>query len=249
MKTLVNFRDAGGYKTLDGHQVKTGKIFRSGEIVDLSAEDREKFVDDYGIKTIFDLRGTSELAERPDDVFDGTTYINLDIMKDLDGQSSSLEDLTSETASADAHMKFIYREMLLSNSGQSGYRQFLEQVVNDEEPFIFHCFAGKDRTGVAAALVLGLLDVSKADIYDDYLKTNQMRKAANDLMIADLREKGMSEDQLKEIETMMYVKKDYLDVAFETMDQEFGGLRGFVKDGLGLSDTLVKELKALYTVS
>lgn len=248
MKTLVNFRDAGGYQTADGRKVKRGKIYRSGEIVDLSTEDKEKFVNQYGIKTIFDLRGASELAERPDDVFTGTNYINLDIMKDLDGQSSSLEDLTAEPTSADDHMKFIYRGMVLSKSGQSGYRQFLEQVASGDDPFIFHCFAGKDRTGVAAALVLDLLEVSKADIYDDYLKTNQMRQAANDLMIAGLREKGMDEEQLKEVETMMYVKKEYLDVAYETMDVEFGGLRGFVKDGLGLSDNLVKDLKTLYTV-
>lgn len=248
MKTLVNFRDAGGYQTTEGRKVKIGKIFRSGEIVDLSAGDKDKFVNQYGIKTIFDLRGASELAERPDDIFAGTEYVNLDIMKDLDGQSASLEDLTAEPTSADDHMKFIYREMLLSDSGQAGYRQFLEQVASEDSPFIFHCFAGKDRTGVAAALVLGLLEVDKADIYDDYLKTNQMRKAANDLMIAGLREKGMGEEQLKEVETMMYVKKDYLDVTYATMEEHFGGLRGYVKEALGLSDNLVKELKTLYTV-
>ncbi len=248
MKTLVNFRDAGGYQTAEGHKVKTGKIYRSGEIVDLSVEDKDKFVNEYGIKTIFDLRGASELAERPDDTFAGTHYINLDIMKDLDGQSSSLEDLIAEPTSADDHMKSLYRGMILSKSGQTGYRQFLEQVASSDDPFIFHCFAGKDRTGVAAALVLDLLEVSKIDIYADYLKTNQMRKAANDLMIAGMREKGMDEAQLKEVETMMYVKKDYLDVAYETMNAEFGGLKGFVKDGLGLSDNLVKDLKTLYTV-
>lgn len=249
MKTLVNFRDAGGYATLDGTVVKKGKIFRSGEIVQLAADDYRAFTETYGIKQIFDLRGSSELSERPDDQFEGVDYINIDIMKDSKGQSASLEDMTSGKAlSANDKMLGIYHDMILTDSAKLGYKKYLEMLGANDDPFIFHCFAGKDRTGIAAALLLGVLNVSKEDIYHDFLRTNTLRKSANDQMLAELIKKGVPENQLAEIETLMTVKKEYLDQAFEIMETQFGSLLGFVKDGLGISDNLVAKLKTLYTV-
>ena len=75
-----------------------------------------------------------------------------------------------------------------------------------------------------------------------------MRKSANDQMLAELIKKGVPENQLAEIETLMTVKKEYLDQAFEIMETQLGSLLGFVKDGLGISDNLVAKLKTLYTV-
>lgn len=246
MKTLVNFRDAGGLTTKTGQSVKTGKIFRSGEIVNLSPEDHQLFTDHYGIKTIFDFRGESEIVERPDDQFEDVEYINLDIMKDATGSNASQKDLLEPTFSADKQMTQLYRDLILIPSSQKGYQTFLEKIASDGQPFIFHCFAGKDRTGVGAALILEILGVNQEDIFTEYLLTNKLRWEANQKILDEVAKQGGSPAQLKEIEGMLSVKKEYLAEAYATMNEHYGSPVDFVKTGLGFSEGDLADFRKLY---
>lgn len=248
MKTLVNFRDAGGMKTESGQRVVTGKIFRSGEIVKLSAEDRQSFTDEYGIKTIFDFRSETEITERPDDRFKGVHYENIDIMKNVVGPTASLADMQNAVAAADEHMRTLYTEMVTSPSCREGFSRFLKMVAATDEPFIFHCFAGKDRTGMGAALILEILGVSQADIYTDYLITNEQRQTANEKMFAEMKDAGASEEQIAAIGVMMTVKAEYLDVVYELMSKKYGSPLQFIKEGLALSDSELATIRSKYLI-
>lgn len=246
MKTLVNFRDIGGIKTQDGKEVVTGKLFRSGEIVNLSEEDKKEFTETYGIKTIIDFRGEQEVVERPDDTLPGVSYLNIDIMRDSKGNTSSFDDLVEATQSSKEQMEKIYYDIVTTESGRHGYKEFLETIVKDDEPIIFHCFAGKDRTGLGAALILGLLGVSEEDIKRDYLKTNEQRREANAQIVAELRAKGMTEEQLEEILVMMTVDLSYLEVARDAITENYGSLEDYVYNGLGVEPSVIAKLKQLY---
>ncbi|WEG72919.1 tyrosine-protein phosphatase [Vagococcus intermedius] len=248
MESLINFRDMGNIPTLDGKKVVEGKLFRSGEICGLTEKDQSLFTGKYGIKKIFDFRGDSEVVLKPDDSFSDVVYYQIDIMRDSLGKTAGFDSMMSEAEAADQHMLQIYRDLVLTSSSQEGYQLFLEEIAKDNCPFIFHCFAGKDRTGFGAALLLSLLGVSEELIYEDYLETNRARKTANDQILEELRVKGLSESQLASISVMMYVKKDYLDESFQLITERYGNVINYIQNGLGISLETIEKIRALYLV-
>ncbi|MFV0393118.1 MAG: tyrosine-protein phosphatase [Coprobacillaceae bacterium] len=238
MKSLVNFRDIGGYQTPKG-KVITGKFFRSGEPVRLVEEDIIALKDTYGIKAFYDFRGDSEIKERPDDVIEGIEIIHLDIIGAINN-NASLSSMKSNNGDADEIMKLVYKMIIKESASREKYKQFLESVYEyDQDAILFHCFAGKDRTGLGAAFILKILGVSDEDIYEDYLKTNVMRKAANDILLEEAKNEGASTWDLDRLKSMLYVKKEYLDCAFETINEVYGSFDTFIEEGLGLSSTFV----------
>lgn len=248
MKSLVNFRDIGNIPTQDGKQVKSGFFLRSGEVVNLQDSAINSLLNDYQLKTIVDFRGEQETTERPDDTLTGVDYVNIDILKDSQGQGASFDDLVKGSGAAEIGMLSLYEELVLTNAAQKGYQQFLEMSVSKpDSPLLFHCFAGKDRTGFAAALILKSLNVSNELIFKDYLKTNEMRKDANQLIVDDLRQKGYTEEQLNEVLIMMNVDKQYLDRSFEIIDREYGSFDAYITQGLHMPKSFFEEMKNSFT--
>lgn len=248
MNSLVNFRDIGNIPTKEGKVVKPNFFLRSGEVVNIQQTAVDRLLNEYKLHTIVDLRGAAETTERPDDVLTGVNYVNIDILKDAQGQGASFEDLLSGLSSADKGMMELYEELVLTNGAKKGYQQFLEMIVsNPDSPILFHCFAGKDRTGLAAALILKSLGVADTLIFEDYLKTNTMRKEANQIIVDDLRNKGLTEEQLKEVLIMMNVNERYLKHSFSIMEKEFGGFEGYMTEGLKLPNDFFDEMKHNFT--
>lgn len=248
MKSLVNFRDIGNIPTVDGRTVKSGFFLRSGEVVNVENTVIDCLLNEYRLRTIVDLRGKKETTERPDDKIVGVDYVNIDILKDVKGQGASFEELLQGSHSADKGMFDLYEELILTKGAKKGYQQFLEMIVsNPENPILFHCFAGKDRTGLAAALILGSLGVSKDLIFKDYLLTNELRKPANQQIIDQLKTQGLTDDQLQEVLVMMNVDQRYLDHSFKIIDQEFGGFEKYIVDELNMSASFFDEMKNAYT--
>ena len=245
MKSLVNFRDIGNIATLDGKIVKPNFFLRSGEVVDVHESAVEKLLNDYKLETIIDLRGEKETTERPDDTLVGVDYVNIDILKDVKGQGASFEDLLKGSGTADLGMLELYEELILTDGARKGYQQFLELLLSKpKSPVLFHCFAGKDRTGMAAALILKSLNVSDDLVFEDYLKTNEMRKDANQLIVADLKSKGLTEEQLREVLVMMNVDKRNLEHSFNIINKEFGSFEKYIMDGLKMPKDFFTEMKA-----
>ncbi|MGF2146057.1 tyrosine-protein phosphatase [Vagococcus fluvialis] len=244
MKSLVNFRDIGNIATQDGKRVKPNLFLRSGEVVNVHQSAVDRLLNEYKLETIIDLRGEKETTERPDDSLTGVDYVNIDILKDVKGQGASFEDLLKGAGTADIGMLELYEELVLTDGARRGYQQFLELILNKpKSPILFHCFAGKDRTGMAAAIILKSLNVSDKLIFDDYLKTNEMRKEANQLIVNDLRSKGLTEEQLNEVLVMMNVDKRYLEHSFKIIDKEFGGFEQYITEGLRMPKDFFTEMK------
>ncbi len=244
MKSLVNFRDIGNIATQDGKRVKPNLFLRSGEVVNVHQSTVDRLLNEYKLETIIDLRGEKETTERPDDILTGVDYVNIDILKDVKGQGASFEDLLKGAGTADIGMLELYEELVLTDGARRGYQQFLELILNKpKSPILFHCFAGKDRTGMAAAIILKSLNVSDKLIFDDYLKTNEMRKEANQLIVNDLRSKGLTEEQLNEVLVMMNVDKRYLEHSFKIIDKEFGGFEQYITEGLRMPKDFFTEMK------
>ncbi|MBA1393807.1 tyrosine-protein phosphatase, partial [Lactobacillus sp. XV13L] len=203
---LINFCDLGGLTTQDHHTIKTKQLLRSGELVGLDKDTKNKLREDYHLTLAIDFRRDFEIKERPDDQISGVEIINIDILKSANN-NASLEDFITIGASdqVDQHMLNIYHDLVMDPNAQAGYQQFLQLVLhNTTGSTLFHCFAGKDRTGFGAALILSLLGVDEAQILADYLKTNQDRKDANDAIIATYRQQGASPEALEALAIALY---------------------------------------------
>ena len=248
MNTLVNFRDLGDIKTLDNKTVINHQFLRSGEVVNISKEDKESLITTYQLKKIVDFRGDKEVSESPDDTLEGVLYEHLDILGESANQGASLEELLSPKYDPKQAMMKIYEELVLSETAQKSYSKFLSDFINQpKQSTLFHCYAGKDRTGFGAALILSSLNVSKEEIFIDYLKTNESRKPTNQKIFDEMKEKGATTQQLDNMEVMLTVDKDYLQYSFDLIDEHFGSLDNYFEQILHLPKDFAEKMQQLYT--
>lgn len=242
-----NFRDLGGYKTDDGRTVRWGQVYRSGQLTRLSDPDVSK-LKELKIRTVIDLRSMDEVERTgKDQLPEGARGINFPI----DITSVLREDKPKSTAFADSDdfMLKATRSMVVNRTGT--FSALIHELADPESrPLVFHCTAGKDRTGVGAAILLTLLGVPWETVRSDYLLSNDYRKALNDKGLQALREelakrKSVSPDQvdMKNYEGTFLVKPDYIDAAHDEIIQRYGSMEAYIRNGLGIPDDLVKKLR------
>ena len=162
---IVNFRDLGGHATPDG-PVRHGRVFRSDSLAHVNADDVEHLVEERGVRTVVDLRGATEVDAYPNHPMRdaGATIHHVPLIDPAKREQSGFEWETMTLVD-------LYRFILMSAGPQ-----FVEvmQVIAEpaNHPVVFHCAAGKDRAGLIAATVLGLLRVDDEEIVADYAQTS-----------------------------------------------------------------------------
>lgn len=229
----------------NGKKIKEGLLFRSGQLFELTADQIDFLRNEKKIQRIFDFRGPDECKEFPDSTWEGVDYVVLDILSDAKTNQASVSEIVSGEGSVDENMLTTYEEMALTDSAQKCYHEFLTTLIDDPKPFVFHCFAGKDRTGVGAALILKALDVSEDQIFADYIKTNEQRREANQEILVQLQQE-MSEDQLKEVEVALTVKNSYLQRYFDIVKEKYGNFDNYFIEGLRLPDDFKERMQQIY---
>ncbi|MGX7263899.1 tyrosine-protein phosphatase [Enterococcus crotali] len=248
-KQITNFRDLGGIKNKAGKAVKEKKLLRSGHLVDLDQETQTALVNDFRLTRIIDFRREFEISESPDTPIADVEYVNLDLLGKMNAKNASLADFAKLKSidAVDKHMLGVYEDLVLNPGAQEGFTEFMEYILaNKNGATIFHCFAGKDRTGYASALLLMLLEVEKKEIYKDFLITNTERKQANDELVQQFREQGFTEEQLESLATALYVKEEYLDHAFRLIEENFGTAEKYAAECLNFDQEKLSELKNIY---
>ncbi|HUD90401.1 tyrosine-protein phosphatase [Sphingobium sp.] len=242
-----NFRDLGGYRTADGHSVKWGKLFRSGTMYQLTAQDYV-YLNRVGIQTVVDFRSTEERQAEPTKwqgdhaptmLADDYAAKDMGLMPNADMKNWTVDQAQEVMAAS-------YPKIMATFSSQ--YRRMFQQLLAGDAPLVFHCSAGKDRTGVAAALILTALGVPRATIEQDYLLTNQyldasamMAKSAN----SPAAQPWMS---LPAPVLQAFGKADrlYIDAVLDRIDAHPDGARGYLRDEMGLSEADIAKLRQLY---
>jgi len=230
-----NFRDLGGYVGQEGRPVKWRKIFRSDHLANLSAEDLQQ-IQSIGIKRSFDFRGVQESqAQAYDwpDIQRHSLSIEPTVVQRLQAQHLTGKPLTAADA-LDA-MQTTYRDFVRVDSGR--FAQLFEHLLDQPEPLLFHCTAGKDRTGLAAALVLYALGVSEADIWRDYLLTNQLYKRNS------IGATSLAPDVLK---IVWEVQESFLQASLEEIHARYGNVQNYLGQELNLTPAALLRLQSLY---
>lgn len=243
----VNVRDLGGYAARDGRTVRWRKLIRSGHLRDLSARDAA-ILTDMDVRTIHDFRRPSEIEKYPTEL-DGIVVID-DYDLSVGSMGLFLEMLETRTLSPTEAHDFVvgaYRDSAAETT--TAYQAFFRNLLEREGAVVFHCMAGKDRTGIAAALILAVLDVPVHTIFEDYMLT------ADTLPIEQVLQRFVADRQML-LERMAWpreslypylgVHPDNLRAFFEGIDAAFGSLEAYISDILALSASDVRALRERY---
>ncbi len=221
---ISNLRDMGGY-TVQGGSLRWHTLYRSNEI---STQDTDTLsqLQTLGIRTLFDFRDNKQKQKAPIAISFRTKTQTIAApisVSVLIRSALSGEKLTG--TSARNILADIYRSLVLDHA--NAYKLFFDSLSDPNNfPLTFYCVAGKDRTGLAAALLLTALGASRDTIYDDYLLTNTCWEIPTDV----LREES---DEVRE--AVFTADTHYLDAAFATMSEHYGSAENFVRTILGLN--------------
>jgi protein-tyrosine phosphatase len=224
----LNFRELGGYLTETGQMVRHGQVFRSdhlNEVTDIGLAEIERL----GIQTVVDLRFPIERERQPSRLPDGVGMVHAhpDGMEAAN-HSGYLDLITSGQVRRYLAAEAAADYRLMVHEGVGLVIEVLRVVVEAEHrPVLFHCTAGKDRTGLSAALLLRLLGVPDATITHDYLLTNPYRAA---IRLAEMKPRvevhGVSID---DVSGLFVANRIALEAALEEVDQH-GGTEQFLFD-------------------
>jgi protein-tyrosine phosphatase len=240
LKGAANFRDLGGYETTDGHRVKWGEIYRSADISKLTDSDLA-VLRDRKISYDVDLRGHQEARQAPDRLNPGTDYILLPAGSDgLNNWMKSISQVKGR--GGDSLMIVFYSNI---DSLALRYKPFFDKLLAlpPGQALVFHCTAGKDRTGIGAALLLYALGVPYDTIVNDYLATNYYRKDVNTKMTGQMAAMHIDPEVAK---TMMGVKKEDLDATFNAITKRYGSVDIYLRTQIGLDDVKIALLKTKF---
>lgn len=241
---IFNFRDYGGYATPDG-QLTEGKLFRSGHHHGATPADLDRFAG-HGVRTVIDLRGDSERASFPCARGEDFAADVLFAPGETDGRDPSIPFADFEDAAlADRRMLAVYALLPFVPALAATYRRFFDALIERPGASMVHCFAGKDRTGIAVALVHTLTGVHRDDLMADYLRSNdpdliERRVAAEGPAIRALH--GPRSDAA--LARMFGVAPAWLEVAFTAMTDRHGSIEGYADEVLDMTPARVDTLRA-----
>lgn len=239
---ITNFRDLGGYKTSDGLRVKNGFFYRSGPITFQTDADREAF-SKLHMKTILDLRSIQEMEELPDETVDGCHYIHCSAIA-MDVENAGNFDMAALMQSENLKQLALYVEKTYKALPfqNEAYQILFDLMKKDETPLVFHCSAGKDRTGFAAYLILKTLGVPDGTILHDYMLSNVYRKSENEKILA-------LAGHLKDAEALLYVKESYLQSSMDAIAQKYENFETYLEKEYGITSDDVLIFRNRYLTS
>lgn len=246
-----NFRDLGGYETIDSHRTKWNRIIRSGSLANLSKDDLT-VLEAIPVTVDVDLRAPEEVKQSPDRVPSTATYYHLPVLQsDETDASHSVDEIKSQIlqpGSGHQHMVDIYKKMVLAESAKDAYRKLFDLLLSNgvNDALLFHCTAGKDRTGLGAFFILSALQVPEKTIMEDYLLTNKVTEKIRHEWVQALRDKDESEVIIENSIALASVSPDYLNAAIETIKCHYGNMDNYLHEHMELSDSDLQDLRNKY---
>lgn len=246
-----NFRDIGGYKTIDGRTVKWGQVYRSGELPRLTDED-VAILQKLDLRMVHNFLLEEEIAQRGEDRLpEGATLVNNPIRTSADDLVIAALD-ARKTGDFSMIPPDLNQEVhrILALDGRDEYAAMIRAVIDPaNRPFVFHCSHGVHRTGTATAILLSALGVPWESVREDYLLSNTFRAEENEKRIKQLttgaaKTLGIPPEDVDTTNIVAFyiLQSDYIDGTLEVIEEEYGSMSEYLHRGLGLSDSEIKQL-------
>ncbi|WP_018504297.1 tyrosine-protein phosphatase [Parafrankia discariae] len=242
LEGAVNVRDLGGYPTADGGRVRWGRVYRSAALHRLTAADLTA-VERLGLRVVYDLRTDAEIELAPSLLPGGVRRERLAIGGSA-ARNKDLTDLVVAGRLAEVPPDFLTRVYdAMAETGAAAFGRLLTGLAEpDATPALFHCTAGKDRTGVAAALLLSLLGVDESLILDDFeLSTVHY----TDPKMARLRRRLAGTDvDVEHYRVVFGAPRQALSTLLATLTERHGSVPGYLEEVAGIAPDLPARLRA-----
>lgn len=240
-----NFRDLGGYAAADGRRTRWRTLYRSGALSGLTAEDYA-VLGEIGIASVVDLRSNVERTSEPT-VWRGAQprMYARDYALDLDYIKPQLINAPSNEAVRQA-MATHYRDIAYQQA--ESYTALFAELAEDRLPLAFHCSAGKDRAGVAAALILTALGVPRWQVVEDYALSEKVvnyERAMGGFHVGSTVQGVGILAQMAPERRAPFLRSDpfYLETALADLDEREGSVENFIRNRLGVSDAQIAALR------
>lgn len=225
-----NVRDMGGYRTEDGKTVRWDKVFRSGDLNRLTKND-VAYLEALGIKTIVDFRSRSEKDEAPDTAL-ATVTETVELPIDT-GNVMDYASLVQATAQQNENALVKANRYFIIHNCRNEYKTLFSNLRDAAKlPILFHCSAGKDRAGLAAALFLSCLGVDRETVIADYLLSGGYVAEKYASIVSNA----------PQLAPLFTVKRKYIEAAFDTIESEFKSIEAFLAEQLDVDLSKMKEL-------
>ena len=246
-----NFRDLGGYRTVDGKTVARGMLFRSAAMTGLTDADMA-YLDQFGIRTIVDLRSNEEIALYPNH---WAARSGIEVVK---GDYSFAAMMPGDESPERMDIAELYPRILTQIGGQIG--TYFQKALAESAPMVVNCSAGQDRTGVVSALMLLLLGVPESTVIEDYLLSTDFRRPVVEQGDVDLAEAAKTNAfaalMLEFSKATPHPERPgplvtadgvpYLAFVLERIRDEYGSVEGYAEKELGIAAQELAELRRRY---
>lgn len=252
LEGAINFRDIGGYSTSTGKKVLTDKIFRSAEISTLTDKDLNQ-LKDLHITSVIDFRGTDEAKQAPDKLPKGAQYYLCPAGSENVANGNHGDFLEKIKNNDNSFLMDFYGEKGVQYFGDR-YRLMFDKLLNNSnnEALLYHCTAGRDRTGMATALIYYILQVPMKTIEEDYVSSNvflkEKKKVGADnsehMYASMIKATGLSKEVLEE---RMALKPEYIRAFFSAINSKYGSVENFLKKEMNISSNDIIKLRQKYT--
>ena len=263
LKGVGNARELGGYSGFGG-RVKHGVFLRTAALHGATSGDIRRLQDVYHLSVVADLRMTAERESATDPEIPGATNIHLPIFDEKAMMEKQQEYLAENGGTIDFSNKLavlklavdsgvltdhLYIDLLSGSQGKESYGRMFQEILSlpEGKSFLFHCTQGKDRTGLAAMLILSALGVSEDTIMADYMLTNTFNAKLIESERKMLTEQGITGEQLdKYMKAMDEVDPQYMINALEWMKENYSSVTGYITKELGVTDEQIDILRAKF---
>ena len=244
-----NARDIGGYQTTDGLHVKWGMMYRSDDLSGLTEGDQE-YLTRLNIQRVVDFRSQDEVSMSPDllpaQIRNKVQLMPINITGvNIKEFSKSIKE--GRITDLDLPNLLMRANRDLVENFSPTFRQWIHSLVEDNTtPMLFHCTAGKDRTGFASAIFLLALGVPKDTVVADYVQStgNLWQKAQQTMWM--IRLMSFYRNDVEQVMPLLQVRRAYLEEAFHTMEEKYGSVDNYMRDALGVDEPFKARLRARF---
>jgi len=265
VRGIVNARDLGGYTLNDGRRVREGQLLRSALLADATNADIA-YLQGLGTVKVIDFRMDEEKEGKVDREVPGAAYIALPIDASGSVAATATEKekkkfggrkkfdvkkiivMAAFNKKAQQVARDLYPTLLLHPDCQKQFAVFMRELVDTPEgTVLFHCTQGKDRTGIASALILAALGADRETIIQDFDATNKVYEKDVKKYTRRVKFWGGKEDEIGVVKAFLGANTDNFIKALETVDAQYGSLEAYLKGPIGLTESDISVLRERYT--
>lgn len=264
VKGILNARDLGGYEVPGGYSIKTGMLLRTAHLADATSTDID-YIESLGIGTVVDFRREDEKKGKVDRHIRGARCVSLPIDASGPVYANATEEekkkvfgrkkfdvnkiilIVAFNEKAKGVARDMYPTILNYPDCQRQMAAFLRLVVDKgDKPILFHCTQGKDRTGIASALILAALGASRETIIADFDATNLIYARDVKKYSRRVRFWGGKDEEISVVKSFLGANTENFVKALDAIDLEYGSIEAYLKGPMGLSDADIRILRERY---